>query len=97
MENFYSMFAATMCGIIFLVYTLKVLNLVWFRPKKLEKFLIQQGLRGNSYRLLHGDLKELSNSIKKAQSKPLNNLSNDIAPSIIPYFIQIISKYGMCS
>ncbi|KAJ8532177.1 hypothetical protein K7X08_012100 [Anisodus acutangulus] len=94
MGNFYNMIAITLCGIVFLVYTLKVLNWAWFRPKKLDKFLRQQGLSGNSYRLLHGDLKEFSNSIKEAQCKPINNLSNDIAPSIIPYFIQTISKYG---
>ncbi|XP_060188678.1 cytochrome P450 CYP72A219-like [Lycium barbarum] len=94
MGNFYNIIATILCGIIFLVYTLKVLNFTWFRPKKLEKILRQQGLSGNSYRLLRGDLKELSKSIKEAQSKPTNNLSNDIAPRIIPYFIQTISKYG---
>ncbi|KAM3222312.1 hypothetical protein P3L10_021582 [Capsicum annuum] len=94
MEAFYNIIAPTLCGIIFLVYTCKVLNFIWFRPKNLEKFLRQQGLSGNSYRLLHGDLKEVSKSIKEAQSKPINNLSNDVAPRIIPYFIQTISKYG---
>ncbi|XP_059284995.1 cytochrome P450 CYP72A219-like [Lycium ferocissimum] len=94
MGNFYNIIAAILCGIIFLVYTWKVLNWAWFRPKKLEKFLRQQGLSGTSYRLLHGDLKELYKSIKEAQSKPINDLSNNIAPRIIPYFIQTISKCG---
>ncbi|XP_049374072.1 cytochrome P450 CYP72A219-like [Solanum verrucosum] len=94
METLNNMIIATIFVTILLVYTWKVLNWAWFRPKKLEKFLGQQGLCGNSYRLLHGDLEEFSKSIKEAQSKPINNLSNDIAPRIIPYFIQTINKYG---
>uniref|UniRef100_M1BGH1 CYP72A56 n=1 Tax=Solanum tuberosum TaxID=4113 RepID=M1BGH1_SOLTU len=93
METLSNIIIATISVAILLVYTWKVLNWAWFRPKKLEKFLRQQGLCGNSYRLLHGDLKEFSKSIKEAQSKPIDNLSNDIAPRIIPYFIQTISKY----
>ncbi|OIT30689.1 PREDICTED: cytochrome P450 CYP72A219-like [Nicotiana attenuata] len=71
----------------------RVLNWVWFRPKKLEKLLRKQGLKGNSYRILYGDMKELSGMIKEANSKPMN-LSDDIAPRLVPFFLDTIKKYG---
>ncbi|CAN4103189.1 unnamed protein product [Withania somnifera] len=57
---------ATIYVAILLLYTWKVLNWAWFRPKKLEKYLRQSGLNGNPYKLLYGDLKEL----KKVSLKP---------------------------
>lgn len=77
-----------------LVCLWRVLNWVWFRPKKLEKLLRKQGLKGNSYRILYGDMKELSGMIKEANSKPMN-LSDDIAPRLVPFFLDTIKKYGM--
>ncbi|MCD9560356.1 hypothetical protein HAX54_018978 [Datura stramonium] len=73
----------------------KVLNWVWFRPKKLEKLLRKQGLKGNSYRILYGDMKDLSGMIKEANSKPMNLSDHDLAPRMVPFFIETIKKYGM--
>lgn len=70
-----------------------VLDWIWFRPKKLEKLLNQQGLKGNSYRLLVGDLKDESALIKEARSKPIN-LTDDIVPRVLPLAYSTISKYG---
>ncbi|MCD7462864.1 hypothetical protein HAX54_049552 [Datura stramonium] len=85
---------AAVCAIIFLVYSWKLLNWIWISPKKLEKCLRKQGLRGNSYRIFYGDIKEVSKSLNKvANSKPIN-LSDEIAPRIIPYYLDVIKKYG---
>lgn len=78
---------------IFLTWTWKLLNWVWFRPKKLEKLLRQQGLQGNSYRLLIGDLKDAFGMLKQAQSKPID-LSADIVPRLAPFLDQSVKKYG---
>ena len=59
---------ATICVAILLICTWKVLNWAWFRPKKLEKYFIQNGLKGNPYKLLYGDLNELTKSIVEAKS-----------------------------
>ncbi|XP_049375497.1 cytochrome P450 CYP72A219-like isoform X9 [Solanum verrucosum] len=72
----------------------KVLNWVWFNPKKLEKLLRKQGLNGNSYRLLYGDMKDLSGMIKEANSKPMNMFDHDLAPRMVPFFLETIKKYG---
>ncbi|CAB4277173.1 unnamed protein product [Prunus armeniaca] len=73
-----SMVVAILCvGLITLGW--KVVNWVWLKPKKLERYLRQQGLSGNSYRLLTGDLTDNSKMTKEALSKPME-FSHDIVP-----------------
>ncbi|PSR92933.1 Cytochrome P450 CYP72A219 like [Actinidia chinensis var. chinensis] len=79
---------------VFVIWAWSVFKWVWLRPKKLERCLRQQGLTGNSYKLLFGDLKENSNMMKEAKAKPIN-LSNDIAPRVIPFIHQSVKNYGM--
>ncbi|RVW20257.1 Cytochrome P450 CYP72A219 [Vitis vinifera] len=59
---------------------------VWLRPKKLERCLRQQGITGNSYRLLHGDVREMLRMISEANSRPsaypMRSYS-EFSPSII--------------
>lgn len=88
-----SLFAVTLL----VIYAWKLLKWAWFRPRKLEQCLRQQGLIGNSYKLIFGDLKELSKSIEEVKSKPLNVTDDDIPPRILPYFIEAIKKYGKFS
>ncbi|KAG5597302.1 hypothetical protein H5410_038534 [Solanum commersonii] len=83
----------TICVAFLLVYTWKVLNWAWFKPKKLEKYLRKSGLKGNQYKLLYGDLKEFTESVIEAKSKPVN-FSDDIAQRIIPFFFDSINKNG---
>ncbi|XP_059659702.1 cytochrome P450 CYP72A219-like isoform X2 [Cornus florida] len=79
--------------VVVVILAWRVLNWVWLRPRKLEKWLRQQGLSGNSYRLLFGDLKEMSEMIKEAKSKPIN-LSDDIVHRVMPYILKSIHNYG---
>lgn len=76
------------------IYAWKLLDWAWFEPRKLDKCLRQQGLKGNSYKLFFGDIKELSKSIKDAESKPMNVSDDDLTPRIHPYFVQTIKEYG---
>ncbi|KDO49369.1 hypothetical protein CISIN_1g044222mg [Citrus sinensis] len=69
-----------------------VLNWLWLRPKKLEKFLRQQGLKGNSYRLLFGDLKESTIMLKKAKARPLS-LDDDAAVRVTPFLHKLFKDY----
>ncbi|PHT76757.1 Cytochrome [Capsicum annuum] len=79
---------------VLLVCLWRVMNWVWLRPKKLEKLLRQQGLKGNSYRMLYGDIKDLSGMVKEAMSKPMSLSDDNIAPRLVPFFLEIIKKYG---
>ncbi|XP_021744885.1 cytochrome P450 CYP72A219-like [Chenopodium quinoa] len=49
----------------------KILNIVWLTPKSLEKSFRKQGLFGNSYRFLIGDMKEMSQLRGEAMEKPM--------------------------
>ncbi|KAJ0100887.1 hypothetical protein Patl1_04981 [Pistacia atlantica] len=70
-----------------------VANWIWLRPKKLEMLIRRQGFSGNSYKLFHGDMKEMSTMRVQARAKPLS-LSHDISPRIVPFFQHVINKYG---
>ncbi|KAK6132571.1 hypothetical protein DH2020_033673 [Rehmannia glutinosa] len=73
--------------------TVKVLNWVWFRPRKLERFLRKQGLHGNPYRVFLGDLKDFITVMKTEQPKTIE-LSDDVPPHIFPYYTNVMDKYG---
>ncbi|KAH9723611.1 cytochrome P450 72A15 [Citrus sinensis] len=86
--------ALTIVIVTVLTWAWRVLNWVWLRPKKLEKFLRQQGLKGNSYRLLFGDLKENFIELKEAKARPLS-LDDDIAIRVNPFLHKLVNDYGM--
>ncbi|KAK3198559.1 hypothetical protein Dsin_021974 [Dipteronia sinensis] len=76
---------------------MRVVNWVWLKPKKLEKFLRQQGFSGNSYRLFHGDMKEIT---KQASTKAINISDfqvHNIVPRVLPFNHHINTIYGYVS
>lgn len=81
--------------LILILWARRVLNWLWLRPKKLERLLREQGLQGNPYRILVGDLKDLLKMQKEAKSKPMS-LSDDIVPRVSPYLEYSVNKHGMC-
>ncbi|KAI9083617.1 hypothetical protein K1719_034559 [Acacia pycnantha] len=84
-------------GIVIVVIVIgigRAVNWLWLRPKRLEICLRRQNLKGNSYRLGFGDLKEMGHMIQEAKSKPIN-LDDDIIPRVIPFHHQMIQNYGM--
>lgn len=84
---------ATFALVIIVTWSWKILNSIWFRPKKLERYLRGQGFNGNPYRLWHGDLKDMGKITLQAHSKPIN-LHDDILPYVLPYHYHIVQKYG---
>ncbi|XP_043723193.1 cytochrome P450 CYP72A219-like isoform X2 [Telopea speciosissima] len=88
---FFSM--VTLCILVVLWWGWKVLEWIWWRPKKLERHLKEQGIKVTPYKLLVGDLKEFLSLFKEAKSKPMN-LSHDIVPRVFPFHLQTILKYG---
>ncbi|XP_057792321.1 cytochrome P450 CYP72A219-like isoform X2 [Salvia miltiorrhiza] len=93
MEVFAYQVIASCLAIVLLSYTLKLLKWAYLRPKKQERILREQGFKGNSYRLVYGDLKEMSETIQDATSKPIN-LGDDIKPRVIAFVFKTVQKYG---
>lgn len=69
------------------------MNWLWLQPKCLEKCLKELGFRGNSYKLLYGDMKEVVMMDEEAKSKPIK-FSHDIVPRIMPFIQKTIIDYG---
>ncbi|KAI3696089.1 hypothetical protein L1987_79098 [Smallanthus sonchifolius] len=78
---------------IFLYFTWRISNWLWFKPKRTEKFLKVQGLNGSPYRFIHGDLKEIEQMTIEAMSKPIN-ITHDIVPRVDPFLYKSITTLG---
>ncbi|KAL8201476.1 hypothetical protein R6Q57_012815 [Mikania cordata] len=76
-----------------MVYGWRFFNWAWLRPKRTEKSLREQGLTGNRYRFLFGDLKEVVQTTEQAKLKPIK-LTDNIVPRIIPFYYTAANTYG---
>ena len=56
--------------------------------------LREQGLKGNSYRILFGDVKDMAEMSAKAKAKPMD-FTNDIVPRVMPFIYKTVNTYGM--
>ncbi|CAA0833046.1 cytochrome P450- family 709- subfamily B-polypeptide 1 [Striga hermonthica] len=84
-------FLATILSSILLALAYKL----WWAPLHIQHKLGSQGIKGPSYKFLHGSTKELM-SIKKMQGsqKPVDLSSHDIFPAILPHFYLWMKLYG---
>ncbi|GFP78701.1 cytochrome p450 cyp72a219 [Phtheirospermum japonicum] len=71
----------------------KILNAVWFRPRKLERLLRKQGVHGNKYRPLLGDMNDFISVMKTEQLKTMEH-SDDLPTHMFPYYKNVMNKYG---
>ncbi|PIA26846.1 hypothetical protein AQUCO_08600003v1 [Aquilegia coerulea] len=83
-------------GVLLVSWAWKAISWTWFKPKKMEKYLREQGLKGPNYKFLYGDIKEIGRLAKEARSKPMEN-SHQIAPRVLPYYHQVVQQYGKMS
>ncbi|KAL8110255.1 cytochrome P450 72A15-like isoform X1 [Apium graveolens] len=74
-------------------YTIKQANKYWFRPKKMEKRLREIGFKGNPYRIIFGDSKDVDRMRAQVTSKPME-LSDDIVFRVLPFHLHLLQKYG---
>ncbi|TMW99614.1 hypothetical protein EJD97_002283 [Solanum chilense] len=72
----------------------RILNYVWLKPKYLEKQLRKQGFKGNTYKFLFGDMKEMNKMGEEAWSKSVNFSHDTIWPRVNPFIHKIITNYG---
>ncbi|CAH1414653.1 unnamed protein product [Lactuca virosa] len=86
---------AVLCGVgvMMMVYAWRIFNWIWLKPKKMEKFLREQGLNGNSYKFLFGDVKEMVQMTANAKLKPIN-LTDNIVPRVMPFMHNTLKTHG---
>ncbi|AQK96819.1 Cytochrome P450 72A15 [Zea mays] len=75
----------------------RLLRLLWWQPRRLERALRAQGVRGTSYRFPAGDLKEYGRLAKEAWSKPLPLRCHDTAPRVAPFLHRLVLEHGRTS
>nr|CAB3477684.1 unnamed protein product [Digitaria exilis] len=93
----WSFFIFRLLGALLLWQAAQLLNKLWWQPRRLERALRAQGLRGTSYRFLTGDLKEYGRFNKKAWSRPLPLGCHDIAGHVAPFVYGAVREHGkMC-
>ncbi|XP_020597073.1 cytochrome P450 CYP72A219-like [Phalaenopsis equestris] len=70
-------------------------SLAWlcFQPRRLERKLRAQGLRGSRYRLPFGDIKDIGNLVGEARRKP-QPLSHRIVDRVDPHLARFVDIYG---
>ncbi|KAJ3685044.1 hypothetical protein LUZ61_014208 [Rhynchospora tenuis] len=71
----------------------RALEWAWLRPRRLDRALRNQGLRGTVYRPLAGDLNENARLNKEARAKPMP-LSHDITPRVAPHLHRTMKELG---
>jgi len=81
-------------GLVLLWQGGRLLNKLWWQPRRLERALRAQGLRGTSYRFLTGDLKEFGRLNKEAWARPLPLGCHDIVPRVTPFLYNHVQEHG---
>ncbi|KAJ0669718.1 putative secologanin synthase [Helianthus annuus] len=77
---------------VLLFYIWSISNWLWFKPKKIQQCLQDQGLKGSPYTFIFGDVKEMQQMTNEARAKPIN-LSHDISHRVFPF----LYKYSVTS
>lgn len=95
MEDYYYLWKTLLFSSVLLILysVLKLVHSIWWGPICLEKYFRQQGIRGTSYKPLHGDREDIKRSSTEAWSKPMT-LNHRIAPRVIPFFYYMVQTYG---
>lgn len=89
----FSLLVLTCIGVILLSWAWKTLNWVWLKPRKLEKQLRQQGLNGNRYRFLIGDIKDSFRMRSEERQKPIPFI-HDYFRRVLPFVHLLLHEYG---
>lgn len=87
---------AALVVIVVLLWTWRIVNWVWIKPKMLECCLRKQGLVGTPYTPLVGDIKRNVNMMMEARSKPIN-ITDDITPRLLPLALKMLNSHGIVS
>jgi PHYB activation tagged suppressor 1 len=85
---------ASLCLMLYIA--LKVLDVLWWKPKNIEQQFAKQGIRGPKYHFFIGCVKEMISLMVEASSKPPqpHNYHN-ILPRVLPFYSHWKKIYGM--
>lgn len=70
------------------------LEWAWWTPRRLDRALRAQGLKGTRYRLFTGDVRENARLNREARTKPLPLGCHDIIPRVLPMLHKVVKENG---
>jgi hypothetical protein len=70
------------------------LEWAWWTPRRLDRALRAQGLKGTRYRLFTGDVTENARLNREARTKPLPLGCHDIIPRVLPMLHKLVKENG---
>ncbi|KAI3524514.1 hypothetical protein L1887_03172 [Cichorium endivia] len=81
--------------LIVLLIIVKVFMVLWWKPKKIEKYFGEQGIKGPPYCFLIGNAKEIVSLMVKASSQPMPMpFSHNILPRVLSFYHHWKKIYG---
>ncbi|CAL1360115.1 unnamed protein product [Linum trigynum] len=85
------------CSILLLLVLnlLSFLNQVWLKPIMIQSSMRSQGIKGPPYRSLHGNTREINHMRSEAVGTPMELLSHDLLPRLMPHVYSWTKIYGM--
>ncbi|KAG8055564.1 hypothetical protein GUJ93_ZPchr0001g32489 [Zizania palustris] len=90
--------AAAVAAVALLWLSAWTVQWAWWTPRRLDRALRAQGLRGTRYRLFTGDVAENGRLNREAAaSSPLPLGSHDVAPRVMPFFCNAAKEHGKLS
>ncbi|KVH93776.1 cytochrome P450 [Cynara cardunculus var. scolymus] len=81
--------------LIVLVLVVKVLMVLWWKPKRIEKHFGKQGIKGPPYCFFIGNAKEIVSLMVKASSQPMSMpFHHNILPRVLSFYHHWNKIYG---
>ncbi|XP_042444285.1 cytochrome P450 72A397-like [Zingiber officinale] len=74
-------------------WAVRMLNWAFWEPRRLDRALRSQGLKGSSYRPISGDLKDFVRLAEEARGKPMP-FSHAIFPRVSPFLKRAADAHG---
>ncbi|CAI9090830.1 OLC1v1025691C1 [Oldenlandia corymbosa var. corymbosa] len=93
-EKVFDLLKLLFVSMVLIVFALKGLILLWWRPRKIEQHFSKQGIRGPPYRFLLGNAKELVSLTLKASSQPMSSSDHNILPRALSFYHHWKKIYG---
>ncbi|XP_050215203.1 cytochrome P450 734A1 [Mercurialis annua] len=90
---FYYWFKVVGMSLLGLVIVLKIVVLLWWRPRRIEVHFAKQGIRGPPYKFFIGNVKELVEMMIKASAQPMPH-SHNILPRVLSFYHHWKKIYG---
>uniref|UniRef100_A0A5B6YZI1 Cytochrome P450 734A1 n=1 Tax=Davidia involucrata TaxID=16924 RepID=A0A5B6YZI1_DAVIN len=93
MEDKFHWFWILIISYLVLVFVLKIMVHLWWRPRRIEQHFSKQGIKGPPYHFFIGNIKELVGLALKASSQPMP-LCHNILPRVLSFYHHWRKIYG---